>query len=258
MNRNPSEKNPVAQTAAAGLQLLPAVDVENGQSVRLRQGQAGSEENYGDPRQAVEEFIAAGANYIHLVDLDAAFQRGNNAELLAQIIGQVPVDIQISGGIATRAALDAALATGARRAVISAAALAEPEWVEEAIAEYGDRIAVGIDVRGEEIIARGSQVPAGNMWRMLERLEAAGCARYVVTDVDRDGMLTGPDLELLRKVGKATRGKIIASGGVRSLADIVSLRELGAYGVDSAIIGKAFYAGNFSFAAALEAAGPQG
>jgi phosphoribosyl isomerase A len=233
------------------LTLLPAVDVAGGQAVRLVQGEAGSETQYGEPLAAALAWQDAGAQWIHLVDLDAAFGRGTNRELLAAVVGKLDVAVELSGGIRDDETLAAALATGCRRVNVGTAALENPAWVREAIAQYGDRIAVGLDVRGTTLSARGWTQDGGELFEVLSRLDADGCARYVVTDVRRDGTLTGPNLELLRSVCAATDRPVVASGGVSSLADLRALAELVPLGVEGAIVGKALYAGEFTLEQAL-------
>ena len=208
------------------LQLLPAVDVADGQAVRLVQGEAGSETSYGDPLDAAMQWQRDGAEWVHLVDLDAAFGRGSNRELLARVVGELDVDVELSGGIRDDESLTAALATGCRRVNLGTAALESPEWCARAIAEYGDRIAVGLDVRGTRLAARGWTKEGGELYETLARLDAEGCARYVVTDITKDGTLRGPNLDLLREVCAATPRPVIASGGVSSLDDIRALAGL--------------------------------
>jgi len=243
--------------AAPVLTLLPAVDVADGQAVRLTQGAAGSETSYGDPLDAAEAWIAQGAEWIHLVDLDAAFGRGDNRRVIAEVIHATPatVQIELSGGIRDDASLDAALATGAARINLGTAALENPEWAAEVIARHGDAIAVGLDVRGTTLAARGWTQEGGDLWEVLARLEDAGCSRYVVTDVTKDGTLNGPNLELLREVMGRTARPVVASGGIANLDDIVALRELVPLGLEGAIVGKALYAGAFTLIEALDAAG---
>jgi phosphoribosyl isomerase A len=233
------------------LTLLPAVDVADGQAVRLVQGAAGTETRYGDPLDAALAWQQAGAQWIHLVDLDAAFGRGSNREQLAALIARLDVQVELSGGIRDDAALTAALATGCRRVVIGTAALEDPDWVRAAIAEHGDRIAVGLDVRGTRLAARGWTSDGGELDDALDRLEADGCARYVVTDIDKDGMMRGPNLDLLRRVCERTGKPVVASGGVSSLADLHAIAGLGPAGVEAAIVGKALYAGAFTLTQAL-------
>jgi phosphoribosyl isomerase A len=233
------------------LTLLPAVDVAAGQAVRLVQGAAGTETSYGDPLAAARDWQRAGARWIHLVDLDAAFRRGSNAELLASIVGQVDVAFEVSGGIRDEASLAAALATGCARVVIGTAALEDPDWVRGAIAAHGERIAVGLDVRGTRLAARGWTTDGGELDDVLDRLEADGCRRYVVTDIMKDGMLRGPNLDLLRQVCTRTARPVIASGGVASLNDLQAIAALCPVGVEGAIIGKALYAGAFTLEEAL-------
>ncbi len=235
------------------LELLPAVDVADGQAVRLVQGEAGSETGYGDPLEAALAWQTGGAQWVHLVDLDAAFGRGSNRELLARVVGALDVQVELSGGIRDDASLTAALATGCARVNLGTAALETPDWCARAIAEHGDRIAVGLDVRGTTLAARGWTSEGGDLWEVLERLDAEGCARYVVTDVRRDGTLTGPNVELLREVCARTDRPVVASGGVSSLDDLRELAALVPLGVEGAIVGKALYAGAFTLPEALAA-----
>ena len=243
-----------ADEAAAGdqaLTLLPAVDVADGQAVRLVQGAAGTETRYGDPVSAAMAWQRAGAQWIHLVDLDAAFGRGSNAALLASAIRQLHAAVELSGGIRDDTSLAAALATGCERVVIGTAALENPEWVRGVMAAHGERIAVGLDVRGTRLAARGWTADGGELLDVLARLEADGCRRYVVTDVAKDGTLAGPNLDLLRMVCAHTRRPVIASGGVSSLADLRAIAALRPAGVEGAIIGKALYARAFTLEQAL-------
>ena len=240
--------------SGARLVLLPAVDIAGGQAVQLVQGVAGSEKRFGDPRAAVERWQRAGAEWLHLVDLDAAFGRGNNAELVGAVTAQASLHVELSGGIRDDASLERALATGCARVNIGTAALERPEWCEEVIASFGDRIAIGLDVRGHILAARGWTRDGGELYATLERLNAAGCRRYVVTDVASDGMLSGPNIDLLQRVCERTDARVVASGGISSLADIHALAELVPQGVEGAIIGTALYVGNFSFEEALRAA----
>jgi phosphoribosyl isomerase A len=236
------------------LVLLPAVDVAGGRAVRLVQGEAGSETTYGSPVEAAFAWQAAGAEWVHLVDLDAAFGRGSNRELIAVVIGRLDIAVELSGGIRDDESLAAALATGCRRVNLGTAALEQPEWTASVIAEHGDRVAVGLDVRGTTLAARGWTKAGGDLWETLARLEAAGCARYVVTDVTKDGTLRGPNLGLLRSVCERTAAPVIASGGVSSLDDLAELRTLVPLGVEGAIVGKALYAGAFTLEEALKVA----
>ena len=241
----------MTQTSSRTLTLLPAVDVAAGQAVRLVQGAAGTETSYGDPLAAALAWQHAGAQCVHLVDLDAAFGRGSNAALLAGVIGALDVAVELSGGIRDDASLTAALSTGCRRVVIGTAALEQPDWVRGIIAEHGDRIAVGLDVRGTTLAARGWTAEGGELFDVLARLNDEGCQRYVVTDVAKDGMMAGPNLDLLRRVCAQTDRPVIASGGVSSLADLGAIAELTPLGVDGAIVGKALYAGAFTLEQAL-------
>jgi 1-(5-phosphoribosyl)-5-[(5-phosphoribosylamino)methylideneamino] imidazole-4-carboxamide isomerase/N-(5'phosphoribosyl)anthranilate isomerase len=238
--------------------LLPAVDVAAGRAVRLVRGEAGTETGYGDPQDAALAWQADGADWIHLVDLDAAFGRGSNADLLAGVVRALDVAVELSGGIRDDASLDAALATGARRVNLGTAALENPDWVRRVVDRVGDRVAVGLDARPDgagsyRVSARGWTTDGGDLFETLARLEADGCARYVVTDVHRDGTLTGPNLDLLRAVCAATDRPVVASGGVASLADLRALAGLAPLGVEGAIVGKALYAGAFTLPDALAA-----
>jgi phosphoribosyl isomerase A len=233
--------------------LLPAVDGAGGLAVRLVQGEAGSETSYGSPLDAALQWQEQGAHWLHLVDLDAAFGRGDNAELIAAVVDSLDIAVELSGGIRDDSSLKAALGTGCRRVNIGTAALEQPDWVHRAIAEYGDRVAVGLDVRGTTLSARGWTEDGGELFETLARLDADGCARYVVTDVRRDGTLTGPNLDLLRDVCAATDRSVVASGGVSSLDDLRALARLRNLGVEGSIVGKALYAGAFTLPEALAA-----
>ena len=237
--------------------LLPAVDVADGKAVRLVQGEAGTETNYGEPLDAALQWQRDGAEWIHLVDLDAAFGRGSNRELIARVVGELDVQVELSGGIRDNASLEAALATGCARVNLGTAALEDPEWCAKAIAAYGEKIAVGLDVRiteqGHRVKGRGWTSDGGDLWEVLERLDRDGCARYVVTDVSKDGTLTGPNLDLLSEVCARTDAPVIASGGVSTVDDLVALAKLARDGVEGTIIGKALYAGAFTLPEALAA-----
>jgi phosphoribosyl isomerase A len=237
------------------LELLPAVDVAGGQAVQLVQGVAGSEKRFGDPVQAALNWQRQGAEWLHVVDLDAAFGRGHNRELLAEIVGTVDVQVEMSGGIRDEESLSAAMATGCRRVNIGTAALEQPAWCAAAIGEYGDRVAVGLDVRGRTLAARGWTQDGGDLFEVLARLDGEGCARYVVTDVNKDGMLAGPNLDLLRSVCAATDRPVVASGGITELSDLTALMDLVPQGVEGAIVGTALYEGRFSLEDALALTG---
>ena len=232
--------------------LLPAVDVADGQAVRLVQGAAGSETTYGDPLEAALAWQADGAEWIHLVDLDAAFGRGTNAHLLAEVVRQLDVKVELSGGIRDDESLHAALGTGAARVNIGTAALEDPVWCDRVCGEYGDRVAIGLDVRGRTLSARGWTRDGGDLFEVLERLDKAGASRYVVTDITKDGTMRGPNLDLLREVCGRTDAPVIASGGVSTLDDLRALATLEPVGVEGVIAGKALYAGAFTVAEALE------
>jgi 1-(5-phosphoribosyl)-5-[(5-phosphoribosylamino)methylideneamino] imidazole-4-carboxamide isomerase/N-(5'phosphoribosyl)anthranilate isomerase len=241
--------------------LLPAVDVVDGKAVRLVQGQAGSETDYGSALDAAMTWQRDGAEWIHLVDLDAAFGRGSNRELLAEVVGKLDVAVELSGGIRDDESLTAALATGCARVNIGTAALEDPQWCAKVVAEHGERVAVGLDVKidptsaadGFRLRGRGWETDGGDLWEVLERLDREGCSRFVVTDVTKDGTLNGPNLELLTKVAERTDAPVIASGGVSSLDDLRAIATLVDRGVEGAIVGKALYAGRFTLPQALAA-----
>ncbi|MBU2665707.1 bifunctional 1-(5-phosphoribosyl)-5-((5-phosphoribosylamino)methylideneamino)imidazole-4-carboxamide isomerase/phosphoribosylanthranilate isomerase PriA [Actinoplanes bogorensis] len=234
------------------LELLPAVDVADGQAVRLVQGAAGSETTYGDPLDAALAWQNDGAEWVHLVDLDAAFGRGSNAELLANVVGRLDVKVELSGGIRDDESLTRALSTGCARVNIGTAALEDPEWCDRVVAEYGDRVAIGLDVRGRTLSARGWTRDGGDLYEVLARLDKAGASRYVVTDITKDGTMRGPNLDLLREVCAATDKPVIASGGVSTLDDLRALATLEPVGVEGVIAGKALYAGAFTVRQALD------
>ena len=236
------------------LTLLPAVDVRNGQAVQLTQGVAGSEKVFGDPLQAALRWQEAGAQWLHLVDLDAAFGRGSNTDVVASITAAMGLNVELSGGIRDDASLQRALDTGCRRVNVGTAALENPQWCERIIAEHGDRIGIAIDVKGTKLAARGWVREGGDWAEAVDRLSTAGCATFVVTDVKSDGMLTGPNIELLRDVASRTDAEVIASGGIAQLDDLRALRELVPLGVTGAIIGTALYVGNFTLTDALAVA----
>jgi 1-(5-phosphoribosyl)-5-[(5-phosphoribosylamino)methylideneamino] imidazole-4-carboxamide isomerase/N-(5'phosphoribosyl)anthranilate isomerase len=234
------------------LELLPAVDVKDGRAVRLVQGELSAQTSYGSPLDAAMDFQTSGAEWIHLVDLDAAFGIGENSALLADVVGRLDIKVELSGGIRDDESLRRALATGCTRVNLGTAALENPEWTSRVIAEFGDRIAVGLDVRGHILAARGWTEEGGDLFETIERLERDGCARYVVTDVTKDGTLKGPNLELLKEVCAATKKPVVASGGISSLEDIRALAAMRSMGVEGAIVGKALYAGAFTLEQALE------
>ena len=239
------------------LELLPAVDIAGGQAVQLVQGVAGSEKRFGDPIEAALRWQSAGAEWLHLVDLDAAFGRGENRALQAEIVGRLDIAVEMSGGIRDDDSLQAAMSAGCRRVNIGTAALEQPEWCAQAIATHGDRVAVGLDVRGRTLAARGWTREGGDLYEVLARLDAEGCARYVVTDVNKDGMLQGPNLELLRAVCAVTDRPVVASGGITELDDLAALQGLVGEGVEGAIIGTALYEGRFSLEDALALTRPE-
>lgn len=238
--------------AGPRLELLPAVDVTEGKAVQLVRGEAGSGKTYGNPLDAALGWQNDGAEWLHLVDLDAAFGRGNNRDVISEIVGTMDIKVELSGGIRDDESLAAALGTGCTRVNIGTAALEHPEWCARIIGEHGDKIAIGLDVRGDRLAARGWTREGGNVWEVLERLERDGCARYVVTDVEKDGMLKGPNVHLLRQVCERTDKPVVASGGITTLDDIRQIAQLTGIGVEGAIVGTALYEGNFTLPQALQ------
>ena len=236
------------------LQILPAIDVKDGRAVRLFQGELAKESNYGLPVEVAKEFSAEGASWIHLVDLDAAFGIGSNFELIQEVISSVDIKVELSGGIRDDDSLKRALSTGCKRVNLGTAAIENPEWTAKVIGQYGEKIAVGLDVRGHTLATRGWTEQGGDLFEMISKLDAAGCSRYIVTDVTKDGTLTGPNLELLREVCAATSAPVIASGGISELQDLIDLRAMTNLGIEGAIVGKAIYSGVFSLVQALEVA----
>ena len=237
------------------LELLPAIDVKDGRAVRLVQGELAKESSYGLPVEVAHDFVAHGAEWIHLVDLDAAFGIGSNFDLIQEVINSVDIKIELSGGIRDEESLIRALSTGCTRVNLGTAAIENPEWTAKVISEYGPRSAVGLDVRGHTLAARGWTREGGDLFEMIEMLDAAGCGRYIVTDVAKDGTLTGPNFELLKEVCAVTKAPVVASGGISVLQDLIDLRELTKIGIEGAIVGKALYSGSFTLKQALEVAG---
>lgn len=236
------------------LQILPAIDIKDGRAVRLFQGELAKESNYGLPVEVAQEFSTAGASWIHLVDLDAAFGIGSNFELIQEVISSVDIKVELSGGIRDDDSLKRALSTGCKRVNLGTAAIENPEWTAKVIGQYGEKIAVGLDVRGHTLATRGWTEQGGDLFEMISKLDAAGCSRYIVTDVTKDGTLTGPNLELLREVCAATSAPVIASGGISELQDLINLRAMTNLGIEGAIVGKAIYSGAFTLSQALEVA----
>ena len=236
------------------LEILPAIDVKDGRAVRLVQGELSATSTYGLPVEVANDFVAQGAKWIHLVDLDAAFGTGNNFDLIREVISSVELKVELSGGIRDDASLERALSTGCNRVNLGTAAIENPEWTAKVISQFGPRIAVGLDVRGHTLATRGWTESGGDLFEMIAKLDAAGCSRYIVTDVSKDGTLTGPNLDLLREVCSATKAPVVASGGIAVLQDLIDLRGMTDIGIEGAIVGKAIYAGAFTLAQALEVA----
>ena len=236
------------------LEILPAIDVKEGVAIRLVKGELDNQSKYGDPLEVVNEFIKSGVNWIHLVDLDAAFGTGSNFDLIREVISSVDIKVELSGGIRDDASLERALSAGCERVNLGTAAIENPDWTAKVIAKYGAKIAVGLDVRGHTLATRGWTEAGGDLLEMIAKLDSAGCSRYIVTDVSKDGTLTGPNFNLLREVCSATKTPIVASGGIAELSDLIELRGMTNIGIEGAIVGKAIYAGAFTLAQALEVA----
>jgi phosphoribosylformimino-5-aminoimidazole carboxamide ribotide isomerase/phosphoribosylanthranilate isomerase len=236
------------------LEILPAIDIKDGRAVRLVQGELAATSTYGLPVEVANEFVSGGARWIHLVDLDAAFGTGSNFDLIREVISSVDIKVELSGGIRDDASLERALSAGCERVNLGTAAIENPEWTAKVIAKYGAKIAVGLDVRGHTLATRGWTEVGGDLFEMIAKLDSAGCSRYIVTDVSKDGTLTGPNFNLLREVCSATKTPIVASGGIAELLDLIELRSMTNIGIEGAIVGKAIYAGAFTLAQALEVA----
>ena len=236
------------------LEILPAIDVKDGRAVRLVQGELSATSTYGLPIEVANDFVSQGANWIHLVDLDAAFGTGSNFDLIREVISSVDIKVELSGGIRDDASLELALSTGCNRVNLGTAAIENPEWTAKVISQFGPRIAVGLDVRGHTLATRGWTESGGDLFEMITKLDAAGCSRYIVTDVSKDGTLTGPNLDLLREVCSATKAPVVASGGIAVLQDLIDLRGMTDIGIEGALVGKAIYVGAFTLAQALEVA----
>jgi phosphoribosyl isomerase A len=236
------------------LEILPAIDVKDGRAVRLVQGELAATSTYGLPVEVANEFVLGGASWIHLVDLDAAFGTGSNFDLIQQVISSVDIKVELSGGIRDDASLERALLAGCERVNLGTAAIENPDWTAKVIANYGERIAVGLDVRGHTLATRGWTETGGDLFDMITKLDSAGCSRYIVTDVSKDGTLAGPNFNLLREVCAVTKTPIVASGGIAELSDLIELRSMTNIGIEGAIVGKAIYAGAFTLAQALEVA----
>ena len=231
------------------LELLPAIDIKNGKSVRLKQADFDSAEQHESPSVVLSDFVAKGAKWIHLVDLDAAFKSGSNSDLIQNLIASSPIKIQLSGGIINEDSLQKALSTKADRINIATAALQNIDWVIKAIKSNNDRLTIGLDIDNGVLVARGSGEVIGDPFEYIKTLDMAGCKRYVVTDNSTDGELNGPNLDLLDKVLKSTKSMIIASGGISKLSDLKDLREMG---LDGVIVGKALYVGAIDISAAIK------
>ena len=231
------------------LELLPAIDIKNGKSVRLKQAKLDSVEQYETPNVVLSDFVAKGAKWVHLVDLDAAFNSGSNSDLIQNLIAASPIKVQLSGGIINEDSLQKALSTKADRINIATAALQSIDWVVKAIKSNDQRLTIGLDIDNGVLVARGSDEVIGDPFEYIKILDMAGCKRYVVTDNSTDGELNGPNLDLLEKVLKSTKSMIIASGGVSKLSDLKDLRRMG---LDGVIVGKALYVGAIDISAAIK------
>lgn len=252
---NGQESDAALPHSLSPLILFPSIDIAGGQSVRLSRGDRESQESYGSPLEIAETWIQSGAEWIHLVDLDAAYGTGHNRELLSEVVKKCQaINVQVSGGIRDEQSFSAAIATGASRINLATSALLDLDFVEAVISEYKERVAVALDVKDSRLVARGTQEDVGELLTVLNQLEQLGCERYIVTDITRDGALLGPNYELLRSVMAETEKPVIASGGISGLIDIQKLSTLRSMGLEGAILGKALYVGRFSLEQALEEA----
>ena len=241
-------------TTQPPLTIIPAIDIKAGRAVRLHQGKASQVTDYGDPVERAYEFERTGARWLHVVDLDAAFGEGDNRGIVESIVANVDISVEVSGGLRDSDAVARALDSGAHRVTLGTAAVEDPGWAAKMIERYGSRIVIGLDVRDGLVATHGWTKSAGAMVDLIRRFDDAGCEMYMVTDISKDGTLTGPNLDLLRESAELTSGSIIASGGVASLDDVALLRELVPTGFEAVIIGKAFYEGYFTVAEACEVA----
>lgn len=229
------------------LEFLPAVDIKSGQITQA----IDIAENYykGSPQQVIESFTSAGCKWIHLVDLDAAYSTGSNFELISNLINSAGVDTQLSGGIANQEILNLSLTTSAKWINLSTSALLNMDWVESILETHSKRVCISLDVADEVLTARGSGVVVGDLWESLNKLEAAGCKRYVITDNKSDGTMIGPNFNLLAKIQQKSSASIVSSGGVGNLSDLAKLRQIG---IDGVVVGKALYAGQINLNEALD------
>jgi phosphoribosylformimino-5-aminoimidazole carboxamide ribotide isomerase len=234
------------------LELYPAVDIKDGKAARLIKGQLNTTENFGDPTEVVNQFIDAGSKWIHLVDLDAAFGTGNNRIQIKEITSIPDISFQLSGGINNQQSLDFALSTAAKQINLATSALLDLQWVEQVLKSHGDKLSISLDVAADtnQLFARGSGQNLGDLNLMIENLNAIGCTRFIITDIDTDGALSGPNFDLLKKVNEQTEASIISSGGVGSIDDLMQLRQMQ---IDGVVLGKALYSGQFDLISALSA-----
>ena len=238
--------------------IIPAIDLQNGKCVRLSQGRKDAPIVYNDdPITVAKDFELAGAQLLHIVDLDAAFSDSGspNRDLLGQIIRAIEIPVQFGGGLRTAKDVEEMIKLGVSRAIVGTLAVESPETVADLVRDFGsDRIAVGIDAKDGEVMVRGweqrGKIRAAELARIVAQ---AGVERIIYTDVARDGMLVGPNVEQTRLLARESGLKVTASGGVSSLADLERLKHLGPFGVDSVIVGKALYERRFTFAEAARA-----
>jgi phosphoribosylformimino-5-aminoimidazole carboxamide ribotide isomerase len=235
------------------VELYPAVDVQGGRVVRLRQGEAARATAYADDPVAVAEaFAASGARWIHLVDLDRAFGRGDNRTLARRVLAAAKTQVQVGGGLRTAEAIEEMLTWGATRVVVGTRAATDPALVERLLRRHGAaRLAVGIDAKDGRVAVRGwTEVFDLTPLELARRVHGQGATTVIYTDVARDGMLAGPDLDGARALA-ALGLDVIASGGVASLDDLRAVRMGGLAG---AIVGRALYEGRFTLPEALRCA----
>jgi phosphoribosylformimino-5-aminoimidazole carboxamide ribotide isomerase len=237
--------------------LYPAIDLKAGQVVRLKRGEMAEATVYAeDPAEQARAFAAQGFQWLHVVDLDGAFAgRPANAQAVARIVDAVSLPIQLGGGIRSIETVEAWLEGGVSRVILGSAAVKNPPLVRQACRAFPGRIAVGIDARGGLVATEGwAETSTLSARDLALRLEDAGAAAIIYTDIERDGMLSGVNLEATRALAEALATPVIASGGIAGLQDLAALKAAAASGIAGAILGRSLYEGRIEPAAALKLA----
>jgi phosphoribosylformimino-5-aminoimidazole carboxamide ribotide isomerase len=235
--------------------LLPAIDIRGGNAVRLEKGDFAKETVYdADPVDAARKWVEHGAQQLHVVDLDGAREgRPMNLDHLRRIARELEVPVQYGGGLRSFVAVRDALAAGADRVVLGTAAYTDIEFLDQVLAQWGNRVVVAIDVREGFVSVSGwtekTLMPPDDV---IRRMQTRGVRQFVYTNVDRDGMLSGPDIDEVRQIGETIRGRFIYSGGIASLDDLRALKELRLVNLAGVISGKALYEGRFTVEEANE------